>query len=208
MGRDKALLRLSDGTTLLEQAVAALRGAGVSEIAVSVSTAARGEALRTAVAAISGLPIVVDAVPDRGPLGGLHAALCAYPDRAALLVACDMPRLDPAALRLLLAESPDADVALPRVDGRDQPLHARYGPACRPVATRLLAQGRLAMRDLLAAPELRVTRLDDAALARAGIPAAAFANVNAPADLAALNEPAMSDVLRANAHTPKPNVAS
>lgn len=194
MGRDKALLRVQGGATLLDLAVTALRAAGVNEIAISVSTTQRGEALRAAVPAVAGLPIVVDATPNRGPLGGLHAALCAYPDRAVLLVACDMPRLDPAALRLLIAESPDADVVLPCVDGRDQPLHARYGAACRAAAARLLAQGQLAMRDLLAAPELCVTRLDDAALARAGIAAAAFANVNAPADMEILLEPSMGDV--------------
>ena len=43
------------------------------------------------------------------------------------------------------------------------------------------------MRDLLAAPGLRVRFLDDAWLARAGVAAAAFDNVNTPADLEALH---------------------
>lgn len=186
MGRDKALLCLPDGRTLLEQTAAALGVAGVIEVALSVSTPERGDALRDAVPALAHLRLVVDSVPDCGPLGGLHAALRDFPESRILLVACDMPRLDPAALRWLVHESWDADAIVPVIDGRDQPLHALYGSACHAVAERLLREGRLAMRDLLAAPSLRVLRLDERALSGAGIAPAAFANVNTPDDLAAL----------------------
>ncbi len=188
MGRDKALLRLDrlDGRpALLERAVATLRVAGLEEVTVVVSTSERGQSLREALPRLCDTPFLTDEAPGCGPLGGLHAALRAFPGRDLLLVACDMPHLDARALRLLTAPSDD-DIVAPRVSGRDQPLHARYGPACLPVATRLLQEGRIAMRDLLSAPTLRVRTLDDAELARHGVPARAFANVNTPADLAAL----------------------
>lgn len=186
MGQDKALLRLDGGATLLERTIAQLHEAGLEEVAVVVSTPERAHSLRATVPNAGAVPFITDAEPGRGPLGGLHAALMAYPERDVLLVACDMPHLDVRALRLLRA--PDAaDVVLPRLAGHDQPLHARYGPACLPVATRLLRQDRLAMRDLTAAPDLRVRVVDDAELARHGIPAAAFTNVNTPADLAVLD---------------------
>lgn len=182
MGQDKALLRPAGGATLLERTIARLHEAGLEEVAVVVSTPERAYSLRAAVPKAGGVSFLVDAEPGRGPLGGLHAALTAYPERDVLLVACDMPHLDARALRLLCA--PDtADVVLPRLAGRDQPLHARYGPACLPVAVRLLQQNRLAMRDLTAASELSVRVVDDAELARQGIPATAFVNVNTPADL-------------------------
>jgi molybdenum cofactor guanylyltransferase len=187
MGQDKALLRNGAGPTLLERTVATVRAAGLREVVLSVSTVEQGRTWRDAVSAVAGLRLVVDAGPGRGPLGALHAALTAFPHHHVLLVACDMPRLDAAALRALLEEPRDADAVVPRVAGRDQPLTALYGPACLPLTARLLAQRRLAMRDLLAAPGLRVRFLDDAWLARAGVLAAVFDNVNTPADLEALH---------------------
>lgn len=194
MGRDKAILNLLDGRTLLERTVAVLREAGLSEIALSVSTEQRGGALRDAVPAIFDLPLVVDAMPDRGPLGGLCAALHAFPRRYLLLVACDMPRLNACALRAIVAEPRDADALAPHAGRRAQPLHALYGPGCLPVAERLLAEGRLAIRNLLDAPGLRVRFLDEAWLARSGIDAACFTNVNTPDDAAALIGPAANTV--------------
>ncbi len=185
MGQDKALLRLDGEATLLERTVAQLYETGLEEVAVVVSTPEHIRSLQAAMPKAGAVPFLADAEPGRGPLGGLHAALTAYPERDVLLVACDMPYLDTNALRLLCA--PDkADVVLPRLAGRDHPLHARYGPACLPVAVRLLQQNRLAMRGLTTAPELRVRVVDDAELARHGIPATAFTNVNTPADLAGL----------------------
>lgn len=185
LGRDKALLRPGGRETLLEHALAVLGAARLVERAVSVSSSERAAALREAIPALAAIPFVVDVTPGRGPLAGLHAALTRFPGRSIVLVACDMPGLDPVALRLLLAY-PDADVVVPCSGERAQPLHARYGPACRPVAGRLLVEGRLAMRDLLAAPELHVATLDDALLVRHGVSPAAFDNVNTAADLAAL----------------------
>lgn len=190
MGRDKALLRLTDGSTLLERTIATLRAAGLDEIVLSVSTARRGRALQDAVPAARGLRLATDATPGRGPLGGLHAALRAHPYRYVLLVACDMPRLDAAALGALIAEPRDADALVPRLAGWAQTLHALYGPACLPPAERLLAEGHLAMRDLLAAPGLRVRFLDETWLARAGAATTAFSNLNTPGDLAAATAPA------------------
>lgn len=186
LGRDKALLRLPSGVTLLEQTLAVLRAAGLREVVISVSTSERAAALRVAVHALAGLPYIVDDTPDRGPLGALHTVLRAFPGRAALLAACDLPRLDAAAPLLLLHERGAADIVFPRVGGHDQPLLALYGPACLPVAARLLAEGHLAMRDLLAAHGLRVCVLDDTDLDRADVPPSAFDNLNTPADLAAL----------------------
>lgn len=186
MGRDKALLALPDGRTLLARTIATLRAAGLGEVALSVSTLQRGAALQTAEPVARGLRLVPDAQHGLGPLAGLQAALSAYPGSYLLLVAVDMPYLDDAALSAMIAEPCDADALVPHVAGWAQPLMARYGPACLPVAERLIAEGRLAMRDLLTAPELRVRYLDEAWLARVGSSPHAFANLNTPDALAAL----------------------
>lgn len=186
MGRDKALLVLPDGRTLLARTIAALGAAGLGDVTISVSTLQRGIALQMAEPAARSLRLLPDAPPGRGPLAGLQAALSAYPASPVLLVAVDMPYLDAAVLRALIAEPRDADALVPRIAGWAQPLMALYGPACLRVAERLIAEDRLAMRDLLAVPELRVRYLDEEWLARAGSSPHIFANVNTPADLAAL----------------------
>ncbi len=187
MGQDKALLRLPGAATLLETAVAALREAGL-DVAVSFSTREQHRAVEAALGGPPSPRIVIDERPGRGPLGGLHAALRAFPGRYVLLVACDMPRLDAAVLQAMARAPRDADILMPRSGGHLQPLHALYGPACLPVADDMLAQGQLALKGLLDAPGLRVRYLDDAWLLRAGAnrPAAVFDNVNTPAELAAL----------------------
>lgn len=186
LGRDKALLRLPSGVTLLEHSLDLLRDAGLREVVISVSTSERMMTLREAVPALAGHRSIVDEQPNRGPLGALVTVLRAFPQRAVLLAACDLPHLVAAAPRLLLDRQNEADIIFPRVGGHDQQLLALYGPACLPIAVRLLAENRLAMRDLLAAPGLRVRVLDDADLARAGVPLTAFDNLNTPADLAVL----------------------
>lgn len=190
MGRDKALLSLPGGKTLLERGIDTLREAGLSRIVVSVSSAQRGHALRAALPVLAGRAIVVDCPPDSGPLAGLCAAMSAFPGYHVLLIACDMPHLEPDPLRAMLDEPRTVDALVPVASGQLQPLCAIYGPACLRVAGRLLATGRLSMRDLLASPELRVRYLDDAWLAAKKIPHTAFDNVNTPAEFAALGHPA------------------
>jgi molybdopterin-guanine dinucleotide biosynthesis protein A len=190
MGRDKALLYLPEGRTLVERGIETLREAGLSRIVVSVSSARRGNALRAALPVLGSMAVVVDCPPDSGPLAGLCAAMSAFPGHRVALIACDMPHLEPSVLRAMLDEPRTVDALVPIASGQLQPLCAIYGPACLPVAGRLLAGGRLSMRALLAAPELRVRYLDDAWLAAKKIPYTAFDNVNTPTEYAALGHPA------------------
>ncbi|TKX58074.1 molybdenum cofactor guanylyltransferase [Halorubrum sp. SS7] len=74
--------------------------------------------------ALSRAPLTVrwalDEEPDLGPLAGIRNACRAATDRYAVVVACDMPFVDPsflAALRELAAE-PGVEAAVPRLDDR------------------------------------------------------------------------------------------
>jgi 4-aminobutyrate aminotransferase len=55
-----------------------------------------------------GFPAIEDAFPDRGPLGGIHAALQHSDARFTLIVGCDMPYLTPDFLEFLLRVAPEA----------------------------------------------------------------------------------------------------
>jgi molybdopterin-guanine dinucleotide biosynthesis protein A len=121
--------------------------------------------------------------PGRGPLVALVAGAAALAargvgDRAVLVVAVDLPGLDPALLTLLAA-APPADVVVPRVAGRDQVLCARYSPAALARAAGLVDAGERSVRSLLGAGS--VLRLDEADWG-AVTTGACFVDVDTPED--------------------------
>lgn len=112
----------------------------------------------------AGAELAVDAAPDRGPLEGVAAGVAALAGRtgAAFLAAVDLPLLDPALVRALLAALAGHDAAVPVRDGRDQPLAAAYDVRTLARARTLLDGGRARALDLLEG--MRVNRLDAEAL--------------------------------------------
>src|SRR5579875_2888793 len=82
MGQEKALLRLPDGRTCLEAVLEAAR-AVAHPVFLGVDTAEHGQRLCALLP--EPLPeLVVDVLPDGGPLAALSAALCAAAPRAVL----------------------------------------------------------------------------------------------------------------------------
>jgi molybdopterin-guanine dinucleotide biosynthesis protein A len=131
-----------------------------------------------------GAEAATDAAPGRGPLEGVAAgveALGARADRA-FLAAVDLPLLDPALVRALLAHLSGYDAAVPVLDGRDQPLAAAYRTAALARARGLLGAGRARAFDLL--DGVRVHRLDAAGLPGGG----SIAGANTPAEYRRLLE--------------------
>lgn len=122
-----------------------------------------------------GARVVVDRHPGLGPLAGLEAALLASDDDALLVFACDLPFLD-APLIEALRDAPAADAVVARLDGRPQPLAARYARAILPRVQARLAAGALRLLDLM--DELAPAWIDFPAGTRA------LVNVNTPEDLA------------------------
>ena len=125
-----------------------------------------------AVAAAGHARVVRDLHPGQGPLAGLEAALAATSASELLLVACDLPFVDVAAL----VAAPPALAVIARAGDVVQPLCARYHRDVLPLAqARLLAQ-RLRFLDFVA--ELAPVYVE--------VAARTLLNVNTPADLAAL----------------------
>ncbi|HEV3232287.1 MAG TPA: molybdenum cofactor guanylyltransferase [Candidatus Dormibacteraeota bacterium] len=119
----------------------------------------------------------------RGPLAAIAGALSASPHDRLAVVAVDLPDLSPALLAAMAAGlGPDADVALPLVDGGPQPLHAVYSRRALAALRAALDGGRLALRDALAG--LRVDVWDEPRWRPIAAPGFAR-NLNTPADLPA-----------------------
>lgn len=137
MGRDKAGLQ-HDGRTQLAHTHALLAPL-VAHCHVSAREDQRDDPLRSAFACI------VDQVPGLGPAAGILAAHAHDPDAAWLVVACDLPLLDPATLaQLIQARAPDWDAAAYRdpVSGRPEPLCAVWEPSGCRILAQAVAQGR------------------------------------------------------------------
>ena len=135
---------------------------------------------------LPGVRTGADVRRGEGALGGLHAALAHADGSAALVVAWDMPYVSAGLLRALrtLGEQ-GADAAVPESgsSGRGvEPLCAWYRAACLPAIERRLDAGDRRVVSFF--DDVRVSRLDAAAVSQWGDPARMFFNVNSPDDLA------------------------
>lgn len=188
MGEPKAALEWH-GSTLLRRTAALLARAVDGPVIV---VRAPGQPLPALAAAVE---VVDDPVGGRGPMQGIATGLAAVAPRAPVAFVCstDLPLLHPAFVRRVLREwGPDLDVVLPVARGYPQPLAAAYGTALAPCVAELVAAGR--MRPAMLFDQVRVLRLDDAALLADPALAAAdpeldsLLNVNSPADYRAARD--------------------
>jgi molybdenum cofactor guanylyltransferase len=184
-GRDKSAL-VVDGMSILDRLLLEL-GTLTDDVMVVGARAGTGGARagnEEARAFQASVRHIADIVPGSGPLGGIHAALTAARGDAVLVVACDMPYVTAAFGDHLFSLAAGARIVVPRSGDRDHPLCAVYSRACLEVAARLLAERRLALRELLAAFPTRVVGTEE--IARFGAPSRLLANVNTPAEYADL----------------------
>ncbi|WIV67155.1 molybdenum cofactor guanylyltransferase [Natrialbaceae archaeon AArc-T1-2] len=73
-------------------------------------------------AAMDGYPhdvgFAIDEEPDRGPMAGIYEGLRAVDSEYAVVVACDMPFVDPAFVQYLLERVAGHEAAVPRLEDR------------------------------------------------------------------------------------------
>lgn len=172
-GRPKALLELG-GRRIIDRVADVMRQVA-DDLLIVTNTPELYASL--------GLPMVPDAFPDHGSLGGIYSGLLAAGGDAAFTVACDMPFLMPEVARLVTDRAAEADVVVPRVGEQWETLHACYGKAClAPIETRLRA-GRLKIIGFY--DDVRVLSIPAGEVARFRAPEVVFMNVNTPEELEA-----------------------
>jgi molybdopterin-guanine dinucleotide biosynthesis protein A len=170
-GRPKALLELG-GRRIIERVLDAVAPV-VDDVLIVTNT--------PDLYAFLGLPMVPDAWPEHGSLGGLCTGLAAAPGAAAFTVACDMPFLHREVARLVVARAGQGDVVIPRVGDRLETLHALYAKACLPAMQARLRAGRLRIVGFF--PDVRVVEIAQDEVARHRAPDIVFMNVNTPEEL-------------------------
>jgi molybdopterin-guanine dinucleotide biosynthesis protein A len=154
MQRDKASLEYA-GKSQLERAMELLTPL-VARCFVSVRSDQLHDPHRAA------YDTIVDIKPNLGPIGGIHAALHAEPDRAWLVLACDLPFLDRATLLHLIARRATTRVATAyrsSFDGLPEPLCAIFEPRSLRIIEESLARGQQCPRALLSGADVELLEL-------------------------------------------------
>jgi molybdopterin-guanine dinucleotide biosynthesis protein A len=171
MGSDKAFVVL-DGQTLLGRALHAVR-------TVTHNVMVVGQRSKFSTHA----PVVEDIFADRGPLGGIHAALSVSATELNLILAVDLPFVEEGFLSFLLkaAEETDAMAVVPRAAGGWQPLCAVYRKVFGKAVEAALKAGRNKI-DLLFGP-VPVLTISEQEIRSAGFSLDMFRNINTREEL-------------------------
>ena len=178
MGTNKALLQAQPGgPTLLETVIQKVRQAGAQDLLIISDTREPYEFLD--------LPVVEDAIKGAGPLGGILSGLRTSSYEQNLVVACDMPNLNPLLIQHMAALTNEYDSVVPRwVDSRGvvhvEPLHAFYSQNALPKLRAYSDTGIFALHACL--HSLRVRYIEQEELIAFGNPASMFTNLNRPED--------------------------
>lgn len=172
MGTDKAFVPLL-GKPLIEHVLGRTAGLGQRETFIVANDVPAYNHL--------GLQVFPDIVPDKGPLGGIYTALHHSRSRYTLVVATDMPFLEPAFLAFMRDRAPGYDVVVPRIERYPQGLHAVYSRDCTEPIEAQLAGPRLKVIGFYG--KVRTLYLDEADYARVDPFGLALRNVNTPDEL-------------------------
>lgn len=182
MGQDKVWMEL-EGVPLIERLVQRILPLA-GEILFSTNAGERFAAL------VATLPlparVVGDRFPGSGPLAGLHAGLSAARYDLLLVLAADLPFVNPRLLRHLIGLAEGFDAVVPQTPGDEaealqwEPLHALYRRTCLPAVEAHLAMGHRQV--ICFFPEVHVRGVPPDELRRFDPDLLSFFNVNTPHD--------------------------
>ena len=182
LGTDKAFVELG-GRTLLGRAVETAKNAVGPKRITAVAANATQFAIN---AIIADVPFIFDLHENRGPLGGLHAALAYAKAPWIFLLACDYPFVAPELISLLAERITDDAISVvpEQDDGRLQPLCAFYRvDEARPIVEEMIERPRVPppMQEIVQRMNPLVVRFEE----YSKLPASNrfFLNINTPHDL-------------------------
>lgn len=127
---------------------------------------------------IPGVKVLIDVIPDKGPLGGIYTGLLSSKSEYNFFCACDMPFLNLDLLKFITSEANDNDAVIPVVKGFVEPLHAVYAKRCLAAIKHQLENEDLKIKSFFSKvkckyiPEVKIRRYDPFLLS--------FLNLNTP----------------------------
>jgi molybdopterin-guanine dinucleotide biosynthesis protein A len=139
LGGSKATVRLN-GLPLITYPVTALRRA-LGEVVIAAK-------VETELPILPGVEVWIEPQKLRHPLIGLVHALELAQGRSVLVCACDLPLVTPELVRDIAQADPQGAAAVvARVEGRPQPVLARYLPAALAPLAAALQKGRVSLME-------------------------------------------------------------
>ncbi|WP_141430925.1 molybdenum cofactor guanylyltransferase [Bacillus sp. 03113] len=173
MGKNKALLELRNGMTVIESIIEEL--SSLSEHVVIVTN--QPEEYR-----FLQLPLIKDTWSEIGPLGGIHAGLRESPTSRNLIVACDMPFPSAEIGKYLLLQLDHVQAAVPQINEYTHPLFAAYRKDILSVIEEVVKENKRSMKQLL--QKIQHKLVTETELERLGIQRIEkyFFNMNNPTD--------------------------
>lgn len=177
MGRNKALLPLpgDEQITFVEHLVTMLT-VFCPEIVLVVRNIAH-----VVDYTLPDVRIVPDQIPDQGPLMGLASGLSVIDSSHALVMAVDMPFVQPEILAFLLAQPRTDALLVPVVSSIPQVLLAIYPKTTLPLIEKCLHQGQRSLHSLLEVAPVRF--IEETQLRQIDPVLQSFVNVNTPEEL-------------------------
>ncbi len=168
MGTDKGLLKFN-GKPIIQIIVEQLQPAVSNAIIVSKNKAYKK----------FGLEVIPDLINDKGPAGGIHAALSHTDSDKIFVVSCDMPNITTNAIQYIVEQSFHSQITLPLNDGKVEPLFGIYAKTCLPLWQQLIEQGKIKLQEMVTHFELLKINVENRKLFNAEL----FSNINDKNDL-------------------------
>jgi molybdenum cofactor guanylyltransferase len=177
MGTDKAFLKF-DGETFLERAIRQLKTVCENRVKIVINEKQFAKFNER----FPAFEYVFDVFPERGALGGIHAALRACETEFAIILAVDLPFVSTEAIEISARAAVSgkfAAVVPEQLDGRPQPLCAVYRVNdCLPPLENLMNEKTTAsVRDFLRLIAVRTIKQNELSADER-----IFFNVNRPRD--------------------------
>jgi molybdopterin-guanine dinucleotide biosynthesis protein A len=168
MGKDKALLPYH-GRALIEYTLSCMNA--FDEVFVSAANAD--------IYAFTGVPIVTDRTPNRGPIEGLAAALTAARHAQVCFRPVDTPLVPPELHQTLFTAIGDFDACVPTFGGRPEPLLGCYAKSMIEIFDHLANSGIRKVSSALSQSRILEIPLEDH-ISRFGDPGVYLVNANDP----------------------------
>ncbi|HEY85314.1 MAG TPA: molybdenum cofactor guanylyltransferase [Chloroflexi bacterium] len=145
MGQNKALMRLG-GMSILQWEINAVKGLTPDLFLVTNSPQ---------IYTPFNIPTIPDVVPGKAALGGIYTALTYAKHNWVLVLACDMPLLNPAIITFLAQQRQEADAVIPLVGNHPETLHAFYHKRCIPAVQKRISANKLKVIDFFNEVQVR-----------------------------------------------------
>lgn len=126
-------------------------------------------------------PIHTDLLPSKGALGGLYTGIFFSGFQHTFCVACDMPFIKKSLVQLLINNTKDEDVIVPRTRDGLEPLHAIYSKNCLEPIKAAVDQGKHKITDFYDLVKVKIVEENE--FLHLDPLRESFINVNTPEEL-------------------------